>query len=46
MAENSGSRSIHLNDEGTAQLQTDENPSITVGLRAESGGLEKKLLGT
>ena len=43
MAESSGSRSIHSNDEGTEQLQTNENPSLTVGLRAESSGLEKTL---
>ena len=43
MAESSSSRPIHSNDEGTAQLQTNENPSLTVGLRAESSGLEKTL---
>ena len=43
MTESSGSHSIHSNNEGTEQLQTDENPFLTVKLRAESSGLEKTL---
>ena len=43
MAESSDLRSIHSDDEGTEQLQTNENPFLTVGLRAESSGLEKTL---
>ena len=44
MAENSGSRSIHSNDEGTAQLQTDENPSLTVAQQLTHP--TKNLMGT
>ena len=43
MAESSGSHSNHSNNEGTEQLQTHENPFLTVRLRAESSGLEKTL---